>query len=120
MSHKLSILVRTDIDAEAITIVVTGCLTRSSRQVLASVIERARLLDPASPLVVDAREAQHVDPIALQLLRSQVDNDAHCQDGREQRATPVRFLVPSPLPRCPLGDGSHAEPARREDEVHSP
>ncbi|WP_152352332.1 hypothetical protein [Brachybacterium subflavum] len=107
MSHKISILVRADVDSEVVTILVTGCLTGATREVLACQIERARLLDPASPLVVDARDAQHVDPIALQLLRSRVDNPAD-QDTRWHRSVPVRFLVPSPLPRCPLDDPTTA------------
>ncbi|PWH05579.1 hypothetical protein DEO23_13580 [Brachybacterium endophyticum] len=62
MPHKISILVRADVDSAAVTILVTGCLTGATREVLASQIERACLLDSASPLVVDARDAQHDDP----------------------------------------------------------
>lgn len=105
MSHSISILVRADMDSESITLQVTGCLTLHTRSVLAAQIDKARSLGPAAPIVVDARDAQHVDAIALQLLRSAVDN-AEALSTLWDRPVPVRFLTATPLPRCPLDEAA--------------
>ncbi|PWH06423.1 hypothetical protein DEO23_05480 [Brachybacterium endophyticum] len=107
MTHTISILVRADVDSESITLEVTGCLTPRTRDVLAAQIEKARSLGPRGPVVVDARGARHVDPIALQLLRSTADTTGALSTQWDHPA-PVRFLLATPLPHCASGDPAGA------------
>ena len=75
MTHKISLLIRADIDLDAIELVVTGCLTEQSVTALLEQIARARMLDPASPIRVDLTGAQHIEPRAVDVLHEHAARD---------------------------------------------
>src|SRR5699024_4655826 len=75
MTHKISLLIRADIDLDAIELVVTGCLTEQAGTALLAQVARARMLDPASPLRVDLTGAQHIEPRAVDVLHEHAARD---------------------------------------------
>lgn len=96
MTHKISLLIRADIDLDAIELVVTGCLTEQSVTALLEQIARARMLDPASPIRVDLTGAQHIEPRAVDVLHEHAARDPLTH----RRA--LRVDLPEELPACPL------------------
>lgn len=96
MNHKISLLVRADLDLDAIDLVATGCLTEQTVQVLLEHIARARMLDPASPVRVDLTAAGHLDPAVV----SQLEARLAAPDPLGDRRIPVQMDLPEHLPRC--------------------
>ena len=101
MPHRISILVRADVGRDAIELFVTGCLTEQTRGPLASQITKARNLDPSAPILIDFTDAQHVEPSALERLRSVVDAQ---QEVDGHRPAALRFVLPKETPVCPRED----------------
>lgn len=99
MRHKLSVLVRIDLDGKRVALVVTGSLTDGNQQALAPLVVRARTLFPESELSVELHEARPAETQAVDLLRRSLE-DARPATG------PVRIAVPD----APPGDRS---PGRR-------
>lgn len=96
MTHELSITVDADVDLHELRLLVAGCLTTGNQPGLLPVIRRACALEPLTRVTVDLTEALHIDPTALVLLRTAVD-----QIERDEAIEPVVFLVPEHLPACP-------------------
>lgn len=99
MPHKISLLIRADIDLDAIELIATGCLTEQTAPVLLEQIARARMLDPESPIRVDLTGARHIDPSAAARVRARTS----APDPLGHRRTPLRLELPDELPVCPLG-----------------
>lgn len=96
--HKISILVRADIGRDTIDLIVTGCLNPWTVDLLARQVARARRIDPAAPVVVDLRDARHIDPSALELLR---DMDGRAMvEGFNGRLAEVEFRLPATATAC--------------------
>jgi hypothetical protein len=96
MDPKLSVLVQVDLDGAYVRLGVTGCLTEANQHVLCPLVRRARILIPPVIFSVDLTEADHVEAIAVDLLRWAFDHD-ETLDG----ASPVELLVPDVLPAHP-------------------
>ena len=104
--HKISILVRADIGRDTIDLIISGCLNTQTVDPLAVQVARARQVDPAAPVVVDLRSAQHVDPDALKLLRSMAD--AAKIQGFDGRLASVEFRLPATLEACSPAESPQA------------
>lgn len=100
VDHKLSVVVRVEVDGNAVQLVATGCLTEDSQQALLSLIRQARAVNYRVQVTVDLTGTHHVEPAGLNRLRSAVDHDEHEEDPGQ----PVLFVVPEPLPVCPSPD----------------
>lgn len=98
MPHKISILVRADVGRDAIELFVSGCLTGDSISALAAQIVKARVIDPSAPILVDLTAARHIEPDALEQLRSQAE--AENVGGHPDPS--LRLVTPETTPSCPL------------------
>jgi anti-anti-sigma regulatory factor len=107
MSHKISIVVRADVDRESLGLFVGGCLTSATAPILSRHIHRARALGPAAPILIDLTECRHIDSGALEALRAVVD--VHAVQGGPEPS--LRLEVPEPLPVCPLSEELPGDPA---------
>ena len=87
--HRLSVLVRIDLDGRHMTLVVTGLLTGTNQQALAPLAVRARALFPESDVIVDLHQAHEAEPEAVDLLRWSLD-DVQPVTGPVRIAAPVR------------------------------
>ena len=103
MDHKLSVLVQVDLDGAYLRLVVTGCLTEANQHALPPLIRRARTLLPPVTVSIDLTAAEHVEAIAVDLLRWTVDHDEAMDGG-----SPVEVLVPAVL--------ADRAPARKEPQ----
>lgn len=96
MKHTISLLIRADLDLEAIELIATGCLTEQTLPVLLEHVARARMLDPASPIRVDLTEARHLEAAIVAQLEERMAAPDPFSDGY----LPVSLDLPAPLPRC--------------------
>lgn len=92
MDHKLSVLVQVDLDGAYVRLLVTGRLTEANQHALHPLIRRARTLLPPVTVSIDLTAAEHVEAIAVDLLRWTVDHDEALSGG-----SPVEVLVPAVL-----------------------
>ena len=92
MDHKLSVLVQVDLDGAYVRLLVTGRLTEANQHALHPLIRRARTLLPPVTVSIDLTAAEHVEAIAVDLLRWTVDHDEAMDGG-----SPVEVLVPAVL-----------------------
>lgn len=97
MNHKLRILVRLDIDRNSAVLAVTGCLTAESYRALLPVIRRANALVDGLAVIVDLRNAIHVDRAAAEALSDSIRLEHH---HHELGAVTVQF--PDQYPACGL------------------
>ena len=120
VDHKLSVLVQIDLDDRGVRLVVTGCLTERNHHVLHPLIRRARTLAPPVTVTVDLTRTEHVEAIAVDLLRWAIDHDTSLG--------PVEILSPAPLPQhrhrgvlaaAPAGPPTGAWPPYRRQHEHS-
>lgn len=95
MDHRLSVLVQVDLGGAYVRLAVTGCLTEANQHVLHPLVRRARTLIPPVTVSVDLTAADHVEAIAVDLLRWAVDHDGTL-DGAGVGA--VELVVPEELP----------------------
>lgn len=95
MAHKISILVRADVNRGSIELLMTGCLTTSTVRILAGQISKARELGPSEPILVDLTAAQHIDPEALESLREAA------REMESDLGAPLRFALPTTDQTCP-------------------
>ena len=93
MDHKLSVLVQVDVDGRYVRLLVTGCLTETNQHALYPLIRRARMLIPPVTVSIDLATAEHVEAVAVDLLRWAIDHD-RTMDG----VSPVELLLPDGLP----------------------
>lgn len=119
MHHKPSVLVQVDLDGRHIRLVVSGCVTELNHRALCPLVRRARTLAPDIAVVVDLTAAQHVEPVAVDLLRWAAEHE-----DAVRGAPAVDFVLPAELPGhgtvTRLAGWAHArrrpgvpEPARR-------
>lgn len=101
MPHKITIRIRADVGMETIELNVSGCLTDTTQQILQRQIGKARTLDPAAPIEVNLIEATHIEPEALDELRTTV---AFEETGDVHVEEPVRFRIPKLPQHCPWYD----------------
>lgn len=87
--HRLSVLVRIDLDGRHVALVVTGLLTGTNQQALAPLAVRARALFPESDVTVDLHQAHEAEPDAVDLLRWSLD-EVQPVTGPVQITAPVR------------------------------
>ena len=90
VDHKLSVLVQIDLDGRGVRLVVTGCLTERNHHVLHPVIRRTRTLVPPVTVTVDLIATEHIEAIAVDLLRWATDHDKNLSS--------VKILTPALLP----------------------
>lgn len=83
MDHKLSVLVRIDIDSAAAVLVVRGCLTYANVQALLVLIRRAENLSFGLSVAVDLAGTLHVDAQAVEQLKSSVAADVTVSSAAE-------------------------------------
>lgn len=100
MPHKISIMVRADVSRSSVELLVTGCLTADTVQILTAQICRARELGPSGPILVDLTAAQHIDPEAFEMLRDVA------RAASSDLETPLRFALPTDEPTCPSSESS--------------
>lgn len=100
MPHKISALVRADVGRGSVELLMTGCLTASTVQVLIAQISRALELGPSEPVLVDLTDAQHIDSEALETLR---DAARTLESGS---APPLWFALPTSEPTCPCTEAA--------------
>lgn len=93
MDHKISVLVQVDLDGAYVRLLVTGGLTEANQHALYPLIRRARTLIPPVAVSVDLTAAEHVEPIAVDLLRWAVDHDETMAG-----TSPVEVLTPAGAP----------------------
>lgn len=74
MEPKLSVVIRIELDAHRVRIVVTGRLTGLNQQALHLLIDRARTLTPGARVVIDLSSAVIAEPAGLELLREAVNH----------------------------------------------
>lgn len=96
VDHKLSVLVQVDVDGRSVSLVITGCVTEANQHALYPVIRRARTLVPPVTVSIDLTAADHVEAIAVDLLRWATDHDEPAPG-----LSPVRILAPVQLPEHP-------------------
>lgn len=97
MEHKLRVLVRLDIDRNAAVLAVNGCLTSDSYSALLPVIRRTSALINGLNVVIDLRNATHIDGAAAEALRESINADyLHHDVGI------VRVQFPDVYPVCNL------------------
>ncbi|MFI7481756.1 hypothetical protein ACH9EU_04985 [Kocuria sp. M1R5S2] len=112
MRHKLSVLVRIDLDGKHVALVVTGHLTGSNQQAVAPLVLRTRRMFPESEVSVDLQQAHAEDPEAVDLLRWSLE-DARPDTG------PVRITSPARHPgHRPSGRDRTAHADRRGTGPH--
>lgn len=104
--HKISILVRADIGRDTIDLIISGCLNAQTVDPLAVQVSRARQVDPAAPVIVDLRSAQHVDPDALAMVRTMAG--AAKIKGFDGRLAEVEFRLPATLEACSSAESPRA------------
>ncbi|WP_458116009.1 hypothetical protein [Arthrobacter sp. D2-10] len=97
MDHKLRILVRLDIDRNSAVLAVNGCLTIESYRALLPVIRRASALVKGLAIVVDLRDAIHIDGAAVEALTDTINPEAH-----DHQAGVVTMQLPNVYPPCGL------------------
>ncbi|WP_309070045.1 hypothetical protein [Arthrobacter sp.] len=97
MDHKLRILVRLDIDRNSAVLAVTGCLTTESYRALLPVIRRANALVDGVAVIVDLRNAIHVDAAAAEAL-----NDSIRLEHHHHELGAVTLQLPDMYPACGL------------------
>ncbi|HST71862.1 MULTISPECIES: hypothetical protein [Kocuria] len=107
MDHNLSVVVQVDLHGRYVHLVVTGCLTELNHRALPPLIRRARALVPDVTVNVDLTSAQHVEPLALELLQRWVEA-VHAQEP----GGPVRVLT-RPVPFGFPGATEPFQPAGR-------
>ncbi|MFI7494747.1 hypothetical protein ACH9D2_08505 [Kocuria sp. M4R2S49] len=95
MDHRLSVLVQVDLGGAYVRLAVTGCLTEANQHVLYPLVRRARTLIPPVTVSVDLTAADHVEAIAVDLLRWAVDHDGTMGGAG---AGAVELVVPDDLP----------------------
>ncbi|MEX5258493.1 hypothetical protein [Kocuria arenosa] len=93
MDHKLSVLVQVDLQGAYVRLVVTGCVTEANQHVLHPVVARARTLIPPVAVSVDLTGAEHVEAIAVDLLRWALEHD-----DTAPGTGPVSVLAPTQPP----------------------
>lgn len=95
MEHKLRILVRLDMDRCSAVLVVDGCLTMDSYGALLPVVRRVSALVDGLNIVVDLRDATHIDrAAAAALANTTADEYRHHDVGM------VTFAYPDIYPEC--------------------
>jgi hypothetical protein len=101
MDHKVRILVRLDIDRNSAVLAVNGCLTTESYRALLPVIRRANALVNGLAVMVDLRNAIHIDGAAADALRESINLELHHHQLRV-----VTLQLPDVYPACALLTGS--------------
>ena len=109
MTHKISIVVRADVDCGSVGLFISGCLTVLTVPILSRHIRRARELDPAVPVLVDLTGCRHIDARAVESLRAV----AEMQPAGRSSEPLVRLEVPERLPHCPLSEEENSASPRR-------
>ncbi|WP_309105772.1 hypothetical protein [Arthrobacter sp.] len=116
MNHKLRVTVRVDIDPGHVTLLVTGCLTRSNYPVLLHIMRRARQLASGSFLQMDLTQSSHLDLEVLEYLRHLEGRETEANDRRDAddtRSAPPAFQLtltePAELPVCLVHAGVDGE-----------
>ena len=103
MEHKLRILIRLDIDRSSAVLAVNGCLTVDSYKALLPVIRRASALVDGLRVIVDLRNAVHVEAAAVEAL-----NDRVSDEYRHHEVGMVTVQYPGVFPACALTSGNPA------------
>ena len=93
MELQLFVLVEITLDEKQARLVANGHLTETNQQVLYPLIHRARTLTSETQVTIDLTAVEHVETIALDLLRWEVELD-HAGHSPQ----PVRFALPDPPP----------------------
>jgi hypothetical protein len=101
MEHKLRILIRLDIDRSSAVLAVNGCLTVESYKALLPVIRRASALVGGLRVIVDLRNALHVEAAAADALNDSVSNEYRHHD-----VGMVTVQYPGVFPSCALLAGN--------------
>ena len=116
MNHKLRVTVRVDVEPGHVTLLTTGCLTRSNYPVLLHIMRRAHRLASGSSIQVDLTRSSHVDLEVLEYLRHIEDREDAATDGKDGDDTlsarhPFRLTViePAELPVCLVHAGNEGE-----------
>jgi len=92
MTPKLSILFQVDLEANQVTVAVTGQLTKTNQQALYPLIERIRALVPGIRITVDLSAVRAADTAGLDLLSRAIDGADGSDAGR------IRLVLPEPPP----------------------
>jgi hypothetical protein len=112
MKHSLSVIIRADVAADEIRIIVRGCVTEQSETALHPILRRALALDPEAPVIVDLRETSHCEATAVALLEEAI----LALDAVDPHQRPVQVLAPDPPPLCPqLADTQIPDSSARSD-----
>lgn len=96
MDHKLRVLVRLDIDCTSAVLVVSGCLTVHNCASLVSLVVRALALVDGLRVVVNIRNAMHIESAAVGVLTQVI---ADCTADAVH--VPIVILGPNEMPACP-------------------
>lgn len=114
MNHKLRVTVRVDTEPGHVTLLTTGCLTRSNYPVLLHTMRRAQKLASGSSIQIDLTPSSHVDLEVLEYLRhieGREDAATDAEDGDNTLSAPQAFqltlIEPTELPVC----FDHGKPA---------
>lgn len=116
MNHKLRVAVRVDVDPGHVTLLATGCLTRSNYPVLLHIMRRAQQLASGSSLQVDLTQSSHLDLEVLEYLRHMEGRETEAtdrSDADDTLSTPHTFqltlIEPAQLPVCLVHAGMDGE-----------
>ncbi len=102
-THRLSVLLRLDVDGAAVCLAVTGCLTVRSQQVLPGIVDRSRsLCSSGSVVVIDLTGAGHIEGSALRAVHRAI-REAPAGGRVEFRLPEVLPDHQAPRPRPVLG-----------------
>lgn len=117
MNHKLRVLVRVDLDPGRVTLEVGGCLTQANFPVLLHLVLRARRAATGPSIVLDLRDASHLEPsvlsslhrVALPESQGSGQADVHHDLGNAAAAAledaemfELSLLEPGEIPVCPV------------------
>jgi anti-anti-sigma regulatory factor len=97
MEHKLFVLVRLDIDRSSAVLAVNGCLTLESYRALLPIVRRASALIDGLNVIVDLRNAIHVDDAAAVALAESINDECRRHD-----IGLVTVKYPDVFPACAL------------------
>lgn len=97
MDHKLRVLVRLDIDCTAAVLAVSGCLTNDNYPSLSPLVVRTLALVDGLCVVIDLRDAMHIDLPAVDMLARMVADFPTAAPHM-----PVVILRPDVMPECPV------------------
>lgn len=83
LNHKLRVTVRIDVEPGHVTLLATGCLTRSNYPLLLHILRRTQRLASGSPIQVDLTQSSHVDPEVVEYLRHIEGRNKPAKDGTD-------------------------------------